>query len=151
MQVSLVEPTFMAVKFEKKEIPITMKVSESIEKRIGAIAHAEDRPKGYIARELMIRGMKLYDEDGYLRDVNDTYRAMQEHLNDGFDLDAALNRSDDPMQIMTEWFRFEGRDLPADYGLQFFRGWETYSPKEKADTLRDAKSLLDRTLKAKTI
>jgi hypothetical protein len=54
-------------KFEKKELPITMKVSESLRQTLESIGAKEDRPLGYVARELMVRGLSLYRMDGQLR------------------------------------------------------------------------------------
>jgi len=53
---------------EKKEITIGMKVQDSVRRQIEEIATNEDRPVGYVARELMIRGLSLYRRDGKLRD-----------------------------------------------------------------------------------
>lgn len=36
---------------------------------LSKIADAEDRPRGYVARELMIRGFGLYAADGNLKDA----------------------------------------------------------------------------------
>ncbi len=64
----------------------------------------------------------------------------------GFDVDAAVRRLNDPQLVMSEWFRHEGREYPQDYGLVFFRGWETFSNEDKIAAIRDAKRVLDRTL-----
>ena len=63
-----------------------------------------------------------------------------------FNIDAAVDRLGDPQTIMNEWFRFENRTAPADYGIVFFRGWESFSHQDKVDALRDAKRVLDRSL-----
>jgi AcrR family transcriptional regulator len=63
-----------------------------------------------------------------------------------FDIEAALARSDDPQEVMREWFRHEDREYPDDYGIVFFQGWESYSPQEKKEAVKDAKKVLDRTL-----
>jgi transcriptional regulator with XRE-family HTH domain len=63
-----------------------------------------------------------------------------------FDVEAALMRHDDPQKVMSEWLRHEGREFPADYGVVFFRGWETFSQDDKIDALHDAKKVLDRSL-----
>lgn len=47
---------------------------------------------------------------------------------------------------MSEWFRFEGRKYPKDFGVVFFAGWESYTEREKLDAIRDAKKVLDRNL-----
>jgi hypothetical protein len=45
-----------------------MKVQASLLDRLNAIAGEEDRPIGYVARELMLRGLKQYEADGRLRE-----------------------------------------------------------------------------------
>lgn len=63
-----------------------------------------------------------------------------------FDVESAVVRLDDPQIIMNEWFTYEGREYPADYGIVFFRGWESFSLEVKAAAIRDAKRFLDRSL-----
>lgn len=64
-----------------------------------------------------------------------------------FDVASAISRFNDPHRIMNEWFAFEGREYPRDFGVAFFRGWESYTPAEKIDAINDAKKVLDRSLK----
>jgi transcriptional regulator with XRE-family HTH domain len=64
-----------------------------------------------------------------------------------FDAAAAIRKYNDPRLVMNEWFLHEGRKYPADYGVVFFQGWETYTDEEKLDAVKDAKKVLDRTLK----
>ncbi len=64
-----------------------------------------------------------------------------------FDVGAAIMKFNDPQSVMSEWFAFEGRDYPHDFGVAFFRGWESYSREEKVDAVNDAKKVLDRALK----
>jgi transcriptional regulator with XRE-family HTH domain len=66
-----------------------------------------------------------------------------------FDVIDAVRKLDDPQKIMSKWFRHEGRKYPQDYGVAFFAGWESYSDSEKVEAIRDAKKVLDRTLKRK--
>ncbi|MBX3244833.1 MAG: helix-turn-helix domain-containing protein [Acidobacteria bacterium] len=66
-----------------------------------------------------------------------------------FDVREAVETLGDPHRVMSEWFRHEGREYPQDYGIVFFQGWETYSPEEKVEAVRDAKKVLDRTLRNK--
>lgn len=66
-----------------------------------------------------------------------------------FDVDDAVQQYDDPQRIMSKWFKHEGRKYPQDYGVVFFAGWESYTDQEKVDAIRDAKKVLDRTLKRK--
>ncbi len=65
---------------------------------------------------------------------------------DAFDVEESVSRLGDPQSVMNEWFRHEGRKYPQDYGIVFFRGWESFSPEDKAAAVRDAKSVLDRSL-----
>lgn len=64
-----------------------------------------------------------------------------------FDVEAAMRRFGDPQEIMRDWFRYEGREYPADFGVVFFKGWEGFTEEEKLDAVRDAKNVLDRTLR----
>lgn len=66
-----------------------------------------------------------------------------------FDIEGTLRRSNDPHAVMKAWFKHEGREYPQDFGIMFFQGWESYSEKEKAEAIRDAKKVLDRILKTK--
>lgn len=62
-------------KFEKKDSPLTIKVGESLKREIESIASNEDRPVGYVIRELMVRGLDLYRADGLLRSSTNTTRS----------------------------------------------------------------------------
>lgn len=64
-----------------------------------------------------------------------------------FDVESAVSRLDDPQSVMREWFAFEGRSYPDDYGIVFFRGWESFTPHDKAAAVRDAKQMIDRVLR----
>ena len=66
-----------------------------------------------------------------------------------FDVDEAIERLRDPNQVMSEWFRFEGREYPQDFGVVFFQGWESFTAEERIDAVHDAKKVLDRTLSKK--
>ena len=59
----------VAAKFEKKDQPLALRVPISLLNTIEEISEAEDRPVGYVARELMVRGLALYQRDGMLRDA----------------------------------------------------------------------------------
>ncbi|MFM9905676.1 MAG: helix-turn-helix domain-containing protein [Pyrinomonadaceae bacterium] len=63
-----------------------------------------------------------------------------------FDVEAAVQEFDDPQRVMNEWFRHEGREYPQDYGIIFFRGWESFSREDKIEAVHDAKRVLDRSL-----
>lgn len=64
-----------------------------------------------------------------------------------FDIEAAVHKYNDPHCVMSEWFRHEGREYPKDFGVVFFQGWESFTSEEKLDAVKDAKKVLDRTLK----
>lgn len=66
-----------------------------------------------------------------------------------FDVEEAVRKLNDPQKIMSKWFRHEGRKYPQDYGVAFFQGWESYTEEDKIEAIRDAKKVLDRTLKKK--
>ncbi len=70
-------------------------------------------------------------------------RAVSTGPRDDFDVEGALARFDEPERVISEWFRHEGRSFPQDFGLAFFRGWETYTAEEKLAAVKDAKKLLD--------
>ena len=65
---------------------------------------------------------------------------------DAFDIEQAIGRFDDPIRVMNEWFSFEGREYPSDYGVVFFRGWESFSHEEKVAAVTDAKRVLERSM-----
>lgn len=64
-----------------------------------------------------------------------------------FDVESAVLKYGNPHITMSEWFAHEGREYPQDFGVLFFQGWETFTSEEKLDAVRDAKKVLDRTLK----
>lgn len=66
-----------------------------------------------------------------------------------FDVEDALQRFKDPDRVMNEWFKFENRKYPKDFGVVFFQGWETFTADEKIDAVKDAKKVLDRTLRSR--
>src|SRR4051812_22204013 len=46
---------------------------------------------------------------------------------DTFDIQDAVLQLDDPAAVMRQWMQHEGRDFPEDYGVVFFRGWESFT------------------------
>ncbi|KXK00133.1 MAG: Bacteriophage CI repressor helix-turn-helix domain protein [Acidobacteria bacterium OLB17] len=66
-----------------------------------------------------------------------------------FDIDVAVGRYNDPKLILNEWYEFDGERPPKDFGVVFFRGWETFTSEEKVDAIRDARRVLDRAAKGK--
>ena len=67
-------------------------------------------------------------------------------VDEPFDVNAAIGKYRDPGSIMNEWFRHEGREYPEDYGVAFFRGWETFSAEDRVAAIYDAKRVLDKVL-----
>lgn len=65
---------------------------------------------------------------------------------DTFDIEGAIGQFDDPIRIMNEWYMFEGRECPSDYGIVFFRGWAKFTAEEKVAAVTDAKRVLDRSM-----
>lgn len=66
-----------------------------------------------------------------------------------YEIESAVRRLNDPQKIMSEWFRHDGLEYPQDFGVVFFKGWESFSEAEKLDAVRDARKVLDRTLRRK--
>ena len=65
-----------------------------------------------------------------------------------FELDNAIAEFNDPQKVMDAWFAFERREYPSDYGVDFFRGWRSFTAEEKRAALIDAKRMLDRSLRS---
>jgi len=68
MQTELWYNGFVTKQFVKKSEQIAMKLIPDLLAELEQISRDEDRPLGYVARELMIRGLALYRVDGRLRD-----------------------------------------------------------------------------------
>lgn len=66
-----------------------------------------------------------------------------------FDVENAVRKYADPQKVMNDWFKHERRKYPKDYSVIFFQGWESYSDEERIEAVKDAKKVLDRTLKKK--
>src|SRR4051794_11905015 len=64
----------------------------------------------------------------------------------GFDVAEAVMLLDDPAAVMRQWLQYEGREFPEDYGVVFFRGWQSFTPEQKVEAVKDAKRVLDRSL-----
>ena len=73
-------------------------------------------------------------------------RELHSGPSDVFDVESAVLKHDDPQAVMKEWFNFENREYPQNYGVVFFRGWETFSLSDKIEAIADAKKVLDRSL-----
>lgn len=85
--------------------------------------------------------------DRKLSGMNEVAELGDIDLRAEFDVEAALLRLGDAQAVMEEWFRHDGRECPQDYGVVFFRGWETFSHEDKIAAIRDAKRVLERSLK----
>jgi predicted transcriptional regulator len=53
--------------YEKKDVGISTRVSDSVNRRLLEIADEHDRKPAYVIRELLMRGLSLYEVDGKLR------------------------------------------------------------------------------------
>lgn len=53
----------------KKEITVGTRIDEETQRKLERIVDLEDRKIGYVVRELMLRGLALYEIDGKLRDA----------------------------------------------------------------------------------
>jgi hypothetical protein len=82
---------------------------------------------------------------GHVRDTVQDLGTVDEQPE--FDVEAALGKFSDPQLVMNAWFRHEGRKYPKDYSVIFFQGWDSYTDEERVEAIRDAKKVLDRTLK----
>lgn len=87
------------------------------------------------------------------RKLDERLRPPIQHLHgadiaEDFDVNAAVDASDDPQAVMKQWFAHDGREYPMDYGVVFFRGWGSFSKDEKISAVKDAKKVLDRVLGA---
>ena len=59
----------VAENYEKKDVGIATRVPESTKRLLEEIAYDHDRKVGYVIRELLGRGLALYEIDGRLKDV----------------------------------------------------------------------------------
>ncbi len=105
------------------------------ERPVDLDALLEERIVNIVQRLLSERGIRVAEDLGTIDDPPE------------FDVVGAIMRFPDPHRVMNEWFRHEGRDYPADFGVVFFQGWEAFTHEEKLDAVRDAKKVLDRTLR----
>lgn len=68
----------------KKTETVLINLEPETFKMLEKIRIEEDRPRGYVARELMIRGIGLYMKDGYLKDnssvANIVHNALQKAI-----------------------------------------------------------------------
>lgn len=78
--------------------------------------------------------------------TRDQVKSNYKDYSGAFDIEAAVLRFDDPQAVMGEWFHYEHREYPQDFGVVFFGGWETFSLAEKVEAVVDAKRVIDRSL-----
>jgi predicted transcriptional regulator len=57
----------VAANDEKKDVGISTRVSDTVDRRLKEIADEHDRKPAYVIRELLLRGLSLYEADGKLR------------------------------------------------------------------------------------
>lgn len=102
--------------------------------KIGLGRFIEDRIGEIIDEKLVALG------SNYVKDLGSV------DMREAFDVETALSKFGDPQSVMNAWFEHEGRECPQDYGVVFFRGWETFSIEDKIAAVCDAKRVLDRSL-----
>lgn len=61
----------------------------------------------------------------------------------GFDLEYVIDQHDNWLDVMQEWYEFEGETMPETMGASFMGGWKSFDKREKAEALRDFKRFLD--------
>lgn len=105
-------------------------------------------PKIGLGRFIEDRIGEIVDEKLAALGINGVADLGSVDIGKEFDVEKALEQFGDPQSVMNEWFRYEGRVCPQDYGVVFFRGWEAFSIEDKAAAVRDAKRVLDRSLSA---
>lgn len=55
--------------FEKKEVTVGARIPERLLRELDDIAYTNDRTRGYVIRQLLMRGLAAYHADGELRVV----------------------------------------------------------------------------------
>ena len=64
---------------------------------------------------------------------------------DEFDVEKSVRENDNIDLVLREWFEFENREYPENYGVDF-GGWEKLSFTRKVETVKDLKTTLDKAL-----
>lgn len=60
-----------------------------------------------------------------------------------FDIEYSIERNDDWLNVMRDWYEFEGGVMPENQGASFMGGWKSFDMKQKVSALRDFKRFLD--------
>lgn len=61
-----------------------------------------------------------------------------------FDLEYAIDQHEDWVDVVKEWYEFEGETMPDTMGASFMGGWRSFDKQQKMDAIRDFKAFLDR-------
>lgn len=66
-----------------------------------------------------------------------------------FDLESSVGRHDDWLDVINEWYEFEGREnpMPETMGASFMGGWRSFDRDKQIAAIRDFKNFLDLTFK----
>ena len=108
--------------------------------------YAGQMPKVGLGRFIEDRIAEIIDEKLAALSSNDVKDLGAVDIREEFDVETALSKFGDPQSVMNAWFEHEGRECPQDFGVVFFRGWETFSVEDKIAAVRDAKRVLDRSI-----
>lgn len=60
-----------------------------------------------------------------------------------FDIEYSIERHDSWLDVMEDWYAFEGEAMPETQGASFMGGWKGFDMKQKVNALRDFKRFLD--------
>ncbi|QQS33516.1 MAG: hypothetical protein IPM50_02730 [Acidobacteriota bacterium] len=61
-----------------------------------------------------------------------------------FDLEYSINKHDNWLDVLNEWYEFEGEEMPETMGASFMGGWKSFDKKQKIEAITDFKRFLDR-------
>lgn len=61
-----------------------------------------------------------------------------------FDIEYAIENHDDWVDVVKEWYEFEGQEMPETMGASFMGGWKSFDKRQKIDAITDFKRFLDR-------
>lgn len=64
-----------------------------------------------------------------------------------FDLEYAVEHHNNWLDVIDEWYDFEGRSnpMPDTLGASFMSGWSSFTKAQRLDAIRDFKNFLDLT------